>query len=243
MNALFDLASPGVTRYAQLATLFRRRIDTGEWCVGDRIPTLDQLAGHLGVARATVRQALGQLESEGLLKRYRAKGTFVTRRPVTAHAAELATDWASLLRTHEPDVIELLTTRKADQAPWPLSGADRYASGYQHLQRLHRREGVPYLLGNVFLALSVFRRLSRKQVETMPMLRVLKEHRWVGIATAYQTLTVGAADIETAGLLGIPLNSPVALVHRVAFDRARTLIYYSHGTYRGDHVRLEITLK
>jgi DNA-binding GntR family transcriptional regulator len=41
----------------------------------------------------------------------------------------------------------------------------------------------------------------------------------------------------------VPVNSPVAIVLRSAYDRAGTLFYYSHATYRGDQVRLEIALK
>ena len=52
MNARLDLGRPGIARYVQLATLFRRRIETGEWRVGEQIPTLEQLVGALGVARA-----------------------------------------------------------------------------------------------------------------------------------------------------------------------------------------------
>jgi len=75
------------------------------------------------------------------------------------------------------------------------------------------------------------------------MLKVLKETPGVHIAKAQQTLTVNAADIEAAQLLDVSVNSPVAIVRRSASDRAGTLFYYSHGTYRGDQVRLEINLK
>jgi GntR family transcriptional regulator len=243
MGSPFTLARPGIARYAQLATLFRRRIELGEWRVGERIPTLEALVEEAGVARATVRQALGELEADGLLARYRAKGTFVTRAPAPPRVVELAADWSSLSRAHEGDVIEVLGAGKVDRPPCvPRAGA-RFAPGYQHLRRLHRRDGVPYLLGEVYLDTRVYRRLPRRQVETMPMLKVLKESPGVDIAKAQQTLTVNAADIEASRRLDVPVNSPVAIVRRSAYDRAGTLFYYSHGTYRGDQVRLEISLK
>src|SRR3546814_1229236 len=72
----------GIPRYLQLSTLFRRMIASGEWQVGSQIPTVEELAAEYGVARATVRQALGILNGEGLIERYRAKGTFVTYRQI-----------------------------------------------------------------------------------------------------------------------------------------------------------------
>jgi len=75
------------------------------------------------------------------------------------------------------------------------------------------------------------------------MLRMIKECKGVDIADAHQTLTIGAADVETAALLKIPINSPVAVAHRTAFDAGGVMIYYSLGIYRGDFLRLEMTLK
>jgi GntR family transcriptional regulator len=243
MKSVIDLRRPGIARYAQLAALFRRRIETGDWNVGARIPTIEELVGDFGVARATVRQALGELEAEGLLARYRAKGTFVTRRPILPQTSELATSWASLSQAHAADAIELLASGTADRPPHPLAEGARYAPGYRHLVRLHRRAGVPYLLGNVWVDQRIYGKLPRGAAQNTPMLQLLKQARGVQIARAHQTLTIGTADVETCRLLAVPLNAPIARVQRFATDRAGTLIYVSHGIYRGDHVRLEIDLK
>src|SRR4051794_32327691 len=92
-----DFSRSAVSRYIQLATLFRRRIESGEWPLGEQIPTVDKLAGEYGVARATVRQALASLEDEGLIERLRAKGTFVLQRPQQKLWCEVPTSWSGLL--------------------------------------------------------------------------------------------------------------------------------------------------
>ncbi len=61
------------------------------------MPTVDDLADECGVARATIRKALDMLEGEGLIDRYRAKGTFVRQRPRQQLWCEVATDWSGLL--------------------------------------------------------------------------------------------------------------------------------------------------
>ena len=80
-TVVVDLSRSAVSRYIQLASLFRRRIQAGQWQVGAQIPTVEELAAECGVARATIRQALDILQIEGLIERYRAKGTFVRPRP------------------------------------------------------------------------------------------------------------------------------------------------------------------
>src|SRR3712207_7768150 len=71
-NKGLDLNRSAVPRHIQLTTLFRHRIEQGAWKTGQQIPTVDQLAAECGVARATIRQAMDQLEAEGLIERFRA---------------------------------------------------------------------------------------------------------------------------------------------------------------------------
>lgn len=42
-----------------------------------RLPTEEQLAAHYGVSVLTMRQALKELEEEGLISRHRRRGTFI----------------------------------------------------------------------------------------------------------------------------------------------------------------------
>ncbi|HEY9281192.1 MAG TPA: GntR family transcriptional regulator, partial [Eoetvoesiella sp.] len=67
-----DFSRSAAARYVQLASLFRRRVESGQWPVGEQIPTVDDLSEECNVARATVRQALNLLEAENLIARYRA---------------------------------------------------------------------------------------------------------------------------------------------------------------------------
>lgn len=61
---------------ATLAYL-RRKITTGEWPVGSRIPIEPELAEQTGVGRSTVREAVRSLASIGMLETLPGRGTFV----------------------------------------------------------------------------------------------------------------------------------------------------------------------
>lgn len=63
--------------YRQLGDLIRERITHGHLVVGERLPSEAQLGERFGVSRITVRQALAELERDGLLERIPGKGTFV----------------------------------------------------------------------------------------------------------------------------------------------------------------------
>jgi GntR family transcriptional regulator len=70
-------ADSPVPLYRQLADLVRKRIQGGELRHGARLPSEAQLGNAYGISRITVRQALSELEREGLLERTPGKGTFV----------------------------------------------------------------------------------------------------------------------------------------------------------------------
>ena len=63
--------------YHQLRQDIVRRIETGEFGPGDRIPTEMEICEAYGVSRSTARQALGQLADEGVIIRTRRRGSIV----------------------------------------------------------------------------------------------------------------------------------------------------------------------
>lgn len=63
--------------FRQLADLLRERIKSGELSPGDPLPSELRLAQEYDLSRTTVRQAIGQLRTEGLVTVDRPRGTFV----------------------------------------------------------------------------------------------------------------------------------------------------------------------
>lgn len=69
--------SNGFPIYKQIIQTIRTDIERGVYPVGSKLPSEDDLAFNLGASRGTVRQALGELSSQGIVKRLHGKGTFV----------------------------------------------------------------------------------------------------------------------------------------------------------------------
>lgn len=238
-----DFSRSSVSRYIQLATLFQRRIETGQWPLGQQIPTVDQLAAECSVARATVRQALDILEEQKLIARYRAKGTFVIERPQDRLWCEVATNWSGLLMAREGMTIEILSVEAGQQPPNLLHKIGHPAPAYRHFRRRHWRGDAPYYLGDVYIDERIYKRIKPTAFESKSAMMIAKEVPGLKLAEARQTLTIGTADLETAELLRLPLNAPVAFVHRSAADSNGVLVLVTEGIYRGDVVRLDIKLK
>jgi GntR family transcriptional regulator len=239
-----DLSRSAVPRHIQLTALFRHRIEQGAWKSGQQIPTVDELAAECGVARATIRQAMDQLEAEGLIERFRAKGTFVRQGPPRERLwCEVETDWNGLLRSREGAEIEILADEPGREPPAIPQGVGRPAARYRHLRRRHSRDGQPFLLADLYLDERLSSKVTEADLRSRTALKLVAGIPGVRIAGARQTLTVGAADVETAAALDLPLNAPVAHVRRAAVDARGVLVLVADGTYRGDVVRLDMKLK
>lgn len=227
-------------RYVQVASALRRRIQEGRWNVGDKIATLEELEAEFGVARVTVRQAIELLQGEGLLKSHQGKGTFVTRSPENRRWLHLATDWESLIDPISRNVPHFLPV----EAPQELhleEGDGRPAEAYEYFRSVQTSGGEPYAVASVFIARNVYERdpaAFRKRVA----LAVIDEMKGLEIGRAHQTLQIGAADVQTALQLKIPLNAPTAEARCVVAGADGVVIYHGDITYRGDRVKLNIEL-
>lgn len=66
--------------YRQLAAILREKIQSGEYPPGRAIPSENRLMQEYGLARETVRKAIGVLADEGLVQAVQGRGVYVTER-------------------------------------------------------------------------------------------------------------------------------------------------------------------
>lgn len=100
-------------QHVLLAQELIARIQSGEFRVGDRLPTELELCANRSLARGTVRQALKHLEDAGMISRRRGAGTTVTapspvgeyRAFVTSRAEMLAFVQRTRIRDPETSVV------------------------------------------------------------------------------------------------------------------------------------------
>lgn len=75
--------NPGldVPIYQQLVDTVRAAVQKGELAPKEKLPTVQQMAENLGVARGTIKRAYDELERLGLVEKLQGSGTFVKYRP------------------------------------------------------------------------------------------------------------------------------------------------------------------
>lgn len=233
------LRSGAGTLYVQLATLLRQMIHAGQWQPGDRLPSIHELVRQYGVAQVTVSQALAILQNEGLVERRQGKGTFVAddigERTLWL---ELESNWDSIIQIWKGSAPTALEVRDTIGSP-PLEPKDgKPAPAYRYMRRVHAYKNTPYTVIDIHLDRRLYVQAPKDFDEQM-VIPLLEKLPGVEIKFARQTLSISTADLDTAHLLNIPVNSPVGLVRRVLQDQHGVVIYLGSAIYRGDMVKLE----
>jgi GntR family transcriptional repressor for pyruvate dehydrogenase complex len=113
--------------YRKVAAALTERITAGALQPGERLPAELELARQLGVHRSTVREALRELESGGLLRRERGSKLMMVSRPdsgavasgvtraLRLHAATVGEVWETMT-VLEPTIAELAARRRSAAA-------------------------------------------------------------------------------------------------------------------------------
>lgn len=102
------------TVVAQVMEQIRELIASGEYGVGDKIPTENELAETFGIGRSSIREALKVFNYLGILESKAALGTFVSDR---TNISSEALSWAILLGQNE--LYEIIEIRGALET-WTL---------------------------------------------------------------------------------------------------------------------------
>lgn len=138
--------------YQQVKSMILRRIDSGQWLPGTRIPSENELVNQLGISRMTVNRALRELTVEGRLVRKRGAGTYVNNKKPQGTFLEIksiADEIEAWGGRHECQVILLqrelgsqLLCAEMDRPP---------DSEIYHSLLVHRDRGIPIQLAERFI--------------------------------------------------------------------------------------------
>ncbi|MDH5411379.1 MAG: GntR family transcriptional regulator [Alphaproteobacteria bacterium] len=227
--------------YSRIAMLMRQRILGGQWEAGAQIPTIEGLMSEFGASRVTIRLALDMLERDGLIERFRGRGTFVTDRGKGLHRIKLGQSWHTLVEALEGTRPRLLETIDDALPPGGEGLGCDLAESYCRLKRVHVRDNVAFAVMYVHLDQRWYQRAADRFNHEL-IIPVLRSLKGLKIGHAHQSLSIGCAEPEVAAHLGVPIGVPVGMLRRVICDEDGVAVYVGDFTYRGDLIRMDVDL-
>ena len=224
--------------HSVIASRAERRIASGAWAPGTRLPPERELCEVLDVSRTTLRLALAELEQRGLITRHQGRGTFVTRPRIDAAVSGHFTISSALrargltLETRVVSVGIVEAGRSVAQDLGLLPG-----DPVVHLERVRSLQGEPLLVETTDLPSAILAGLESADFTARSLYDILREDydRTVQIAT--ESIEPVVLTAHESGILQVPRRSPALLIRRVSTDQRGSLVELSHLVLRGDRSR------
>ncbi|MEU7577450.1 GntR family transcriptional regulator [Streptomyces sp. NPDC041068] len=208
-----------------------------------RLPTEEQLAGHYGVSVLTMRQALKELEDEGLITRHRRRGTFIEPSAQRGSPVRLLGSVDAIVAQQSGMTTELLDHgTAAPSAELTEYFPDSAEVATYHRLRSDEKTGEPTNHARNFIRPELAARIDLDDLVRWPMTKVLRDVVGVRISRITDTVEATLADPETARLLQVPLLSPILHYTGVTYDEDGRALDVARIHYRGDRFSFSVTL-
>jgi GntR family transcriptional regulator len=210
---------------------------------GTAMPTERELCTTYGVSRATVRQALGQLEIEQRIFRRQGKGTFVAR-PKIDQRLELTSHTEGMKERGISPSSKLIDVRRI---PAGLDvGAQLDLSSKAEVLRIERlrlADGEPIAIEVVYLNADRFDGITAALSDNASLYQLLATNYGVELASAEETIEAVVAEGREAGLLKCQAGMPLLMLSRRTLDTSGQPTEFVRSLYRGDRYRFQTGLQ
>lgn len=233
--------------WGQVLRDLRQQIDTGRLPADSRLPSETELAHAYGVSRDTLRQALRQLEDNGLIRRARGSGTFVSSGAQhVQHDLALGVPWRTRLKEAGHEIACSLVRNEETSAPPEAVLAtvgedvrlDEFESGAIHVERIQWVDHRPIGLSQSWLPSALTPGITTQ----MPLIDnslslFLKRQHGLHSGMIDNRMAVGLATAEEAELLESFVDVPLFVVTAVTRTESGGLIQVSRSLWLASRVR------
>lgn len=225
-------------RYYQLKEILEERIESGEFPVGSKFPTDDELCAEYQLSRGTVRRALDMLVEEGRLRREQGRGTFVCSthaQPVFFRLGNFNEEMK--MRGWQPST-KLLKLRELP-ANQEVAAHLQVAVGEKTIEivRLRLANGKPVALETRYLAYATCPSLLEEDLENQSIHSLLLDKYKIPLLRACYTIEARILTKKEADYLQVEAGSAAFAVERVTYTTNNRPVTWYRTVYRGDVYR------
>jgi GntR family transcriptional regulator len=231
-------SKPAPLLYARVESVLAAEIADGSLKPGDQLPTEDSLIARFEVSRITVRRAIQNLVSRGLVEIQRGRGTFVAAPKITQELTEL-TGFVEDMQTLGRKPTAHLMGKKIVAADETVAHELALTIGERvvRIRRVRLADGVAISFDETYLPLEIGKKILTNNLRTEPIFSLLERKYNIPLVEAEYKLEAVAATPEVSAALRVPKGSPIFLIERTSYSTGRRPVDYERLYYRGDLIR------
>ena len=211
---------------------------------GDRLPSEGELCGRYDVSRTVVRQALDELEHQGIVYKVQGKGTFVTSPKLeSSHVQSVAGFYVSMT-----SVGHSVTNKVLRQVVLPASAtvAQKLSidvgAAVVEVDRVRSVDGEAISVVRARLPHAIVPGLELVDLGNVSMYEAIRQRFGLRPHHGQRTIEAIAISAEDAAHLGVVAGSPALLLESLAFTAEDVPLEHFESVYRGDRSKLGIQL-
>jgi GntR family transcriptional regulator len=240
---IIDLDS-AIPYYYQLYQYLKHKIQSGEWEAGQKLPSESELCNWLSVSRPVVRQALGELVSDGLISTYKGKGSFITGIKYDREMMQsLSGFYEDAIKSGQDvfaRVLDLRIIPAADEVAEYLRVPD--GENIIFMRRLRIVDGEPIMLGITHIPERLCPGLLQEDFRRQSLYRTLATKYRIHIFEGVRTMESVNASESIAKLLEVPPGAALSLIKGTMYLQDGTPLEYAVSWHRGDRSRFQVRL-
>lgn len=230
--------------YVQVMQAIQDSIANGLISSGEQLPGEPELCHMFGVSRTVIRQALRELEYDGVIIRKKGKGTFVAFPKLKESLAAELTGFYQDMKAKGHAPISSILKHEVEPASRKVATYLQVEEGAPviRIDRLRFVEDEPIVLVSTYLPYALFPKLVNVNLSQRSLYEYLAEEYNVVIARGHRFLEAVTANELESHLLQVPRGAPLMLLDSVSYLADGTPIEYYHALHRGDRSRFEVEL-
>lgn len=241
-NPIVDYSLP---LYVQVEATLQEMIEDTEYGPGDQIPSERELSELLGVSRMTVRRAIENLISQGLLERRSTYGTYVRSPQVVRPVGMSHTQSISQMLAGKATGAELLHFEQM-RAPRKVAAMLQLRVG-EHvfmIRRLRTAEGVPFCVETAYLPARLVPGLSAVDLrKNASLYQLLRERYGIIPDQSDGELRISRCLPDEAEWLNLSIGDPVLFLKTRVVDVQGQPFEYMKSVNHPERVVFEIQRK
>jgi len=221
--------------YAQIKAQLRSRILDGSYAPHSKMPSEHALCERFKVSRITVRQALGDLQKEGLIFKIHGKGTFVSQPKAFQNVTSLQ-GFAEAMSSMGYEIVNQLRSFRIIEADRHIAGRLQLAEGARvaEIHRVRLLNRAPVSLEITYVPEVLGKRLANADLVTRDIFLILENDCGVPLGHADVAIDAILADEDIAAALQVEEGSPALRIERLTHSADGTPIDYEYLYFRGD---------